>query len=295
MSGENGADELGLANEDFLAGRFDECVARLRLLLRAQPDNGRAHRYLAHVLGLRGESDAAISHYREAIRVDPADTWSRAAMADTLSEKGESEAALVECLTALRLEPGSYEVHMSLARTFERMDMCDASLVELDEALRLSSAGYERKLAQYIMSGVLFRSAYLSSRRDRWRKLRDTWSDVRAITGLGPARISEGRSQWLEARESLKEFDNNYPGDTEVLTMLGQTQWELGEREAAVETLRRAVDIDPADRRIYYYLTGYLLRLGRLKSFWQLFWRGMNAGTLDPTYLLRKKARRWVD
>jgi len=293
MSENTIGDEWKRAHEDNLAGRFDECIGRTRLLLRRDPNNARAHAYLADVLSKVDDWAAAIVEYRAALRINPAHTRWRTSLADALSEKGQSEQAIMECLEALRREPESCDVHNTLGWVFSRLDMFDAALSEQYEALRLAATDFEHRSVRYGICSTLFKKASFSSRRHKWHRLRHNWREFRDLAGYGPAGISETRGEWLEARAGLEEYESRYPGDPDVLTMLGQAQWELGEKDAALETLWKAFDIDPPDHWRFRYLSRHLLSLGKWRSFALVFQRAVDNTSLDPRDRIRTRARRW--
>ena len=289
MSDDTIADLCRRADEDYHAGRFDECISRMRRLVQEYREDGGAHRHLAWVLGSLEEWDGSIAEYREAIRINPQDIVARANLAGALSESGDGERAIIECMEALRREPNNSYVHQCLGLIFFRLDMCDAALSEFDEGLRLDVTGEDHRAVQFGICITLFKKALLSRRRPGWLH-------PACITPFAPRPATPGtRSEWLAALQALEDYESSYPGDAEVLTMIGRVLWVLGEKNAAVETLWRTFETDPADFESLPYLARALFVLGRWKSFWRVFRRAVENANPDPRYKQEKRALRWLN
>ena len=289
MSDNTVEDEWHRANEDYKGGRFEESAERFRRIVRRDPAIWEAHSSLADVLKNLGEWDAAIAEYREAIRINPADIRTRAGLGEALSDKGEGEQAVIECLEALRRDPNCWHAHYALSAAFSRLGMWDAAIFECREALRFDLTAFEERAVRFAIGYAGFERTLGCRSRRNWLMLKRPGRIVRVRRGAAAK-----RGDWLAALEALKDYDTRYPGDPDSLTMLGRTQWALGERGVATDTLWKAFDADPSDPAPYYHLVRALLVLGRWKSLLRLFCQASASLNIDPHYRRMKRMERLI-
>jgi polyferredoxin len=90
----------------FGENRLSEAAARLREVLRLQPDNAAATAELGALLSEQGDLGGALECLRTATRLQPNNAEAHHNLAVTLQSAGKLEEAMTEIDTALRLSPG---------------------------------------------------------------------------------------------------------------------------------------------------------------------------------------------
>lgn len=124
------------------AGHDDEAEERLLLVLAAVPDDGSAHRELAHVLRRTRRSEVALLHYAEAIRLSPGDEAARLGQAGLLVSAGRYAEALSRLEDGHAALPAAGQLAAALAKLLAASPQADLRDGEraLDLALRVHAA-----------------------------------------------------------------------------------------------------------------------------------------------------------
>lgn len=106
---------LGLAESALQTGRFEDTVHGCQTLLKSDPENSKAHYFLALGLCNTGSLEQSMEHLNTAVYLDPEnqDAWLR--LAEGYESLGENSAALDTLRKASLSNPESIEINYSLA------------------------------------------------------------------------------------------------------------------------------------------------------------------------------------
>jgi Flp pilus assembly protein TadD len=183
-----------------------------------QPDNPRAHLWLAASLKRAGRVNEAVAEYQATLRLNPwepnananyADILVHSNLSDLLRQLGRRDEAIAHGETAVKLKPELAEAHCNLGIALADAGRLDEALPHYREALRLKP--------NYPTAG----------------------------NNLAVALMNQGR---LDA--ALAQIDATLrlsPGDARSRNTRGVILANLGRRDEAGREFERAVALDPAD------------------------------------------------
>ena len=141
----------------------------------------------------------------------------------------EGTAALAECYYEL----GEFDESLSWVRKARVLARGNTSLANL-EAFTLIALG-QLDAAASVISGVLAREPY----------------NREALFAAGELDIARGRSS--DALLRYRDAARRYPDDRRLLVSLALVSGSLGDNEAALSFINRALSQHPDDYRVFYY------------------------------------------
>ncbi len=206
------------------AGRVEEGVEVLQQALALNPDMAEIHGNLARGLMKLDDLAAARQHCEEAVRRDPQGARFRQQLGLVAAQEGHGDEAERHFRTALQLNPDDPVIQVNLGQ-------CLADQQRLDEAIACFEA-------------VLGRDAHSLDARQR----------------LATALASVGRMD--EAVLHARELALRSPADARPHLLLGLIELQRKNERAAVEHLRRAVELDARHAAAWLQLGNALRRLG---------------------------------
>jgi len=100
--------------------RFADAIALYRQLVRLDPSEPIAYKYLAIALARSGKSDEALKEYAHALQLDPSNAGVYCDIGALLIEAGRQDQAVAQFQRALELDPALVTAHFELANLFMR-------------------------------------------------------------------------------------------------------------------------------------------------------------------------------
>ena len=151
------------------------------------------------------------------------------------------------------------------------------------------------KLAPVNLAGKAIDDANKLFNQHKWAEARVEYE--KAIAALTPEQESNRRGlqlmiaqvdvrtkQTAKAIESLQAILAQKPDDQEALRILAQAQHEGGQKEAAIETLKKVAELAPQDAAVYDFLLEWLVEAKRTAEAEQYLAKA--PGKIDPVTLL---------
>ena len=248
-------------------------VADARSLLEASGpprDSSEAHRALGLVYWAQSEFDRSIASLTTAMSLSPRDERARIALARVLNaagRNGDAEGALRE---TIRLLPDSVLAHWWLALAYEEVHRPADARQEVEQVTAAASFGESQ------LHAAVGRFAVGAA---------DGPAAIDAFARAAGANPNDPAMHRLLARtllvhdrpeEALAEFVAVLlidPLDAAAHAGIGQIHLQKGRNADAVDALRRATDLAPADSETRYALATALERLGRTQEAAQHFAR----------------------
>ena len=248
-------------------------VADARSLLEASGpprDSSEAHRALGLVYWAQSEFDRSIAALTTAMSLSPRDERARIALARVLNaagRNGDAEGALRE---TIRLLPDSVLAHWWLALAYEEVHRPADARQEVEQVTAAASFGESQ------LHAAVGRFAVGAA---------DGPAAIDAFARAAGANPNDPAMHRLLARtllvhdrpeEALAEFVAVLlidPLDAAAHAGIGQIHLQKGRNADAVDALRRATDLAPADSETRYALATALERLGRTQEAAQHFAR----------------------
>ena len=101
-------------------GRFVDAAASYREMIRIDPDDAIAYRYLGVALAKSGKRTEALQSYERALQLDPNSAAVHFSTGVLLIQTGKQDAAIEHFRQAVRLDPGLVAAHFQLANLLMR-------------------------------------------------------------------------------------------------------------------------------------------------------------------------------
>ncbi|MDI6871253.1 MAG: tetratricopeptide repeat protein [Bacillota bacterium] len=204
---------------DYLLGRTEEAVAVWQSIVQNHPRYGVAHSNLGVAYQHQGKFDQALLEYKLAIELDPRGAiGAYNNIAEIYMNRGELEEAIQYFILAVELDPDSAAVPLA------NLGACYAGLGRREEAIR----AYEESLKK--TPGM-------------------TNQDIRMEVLTALAKLYLEIHRVAEARAACEAALQRSPRSVDALATLGQIQFQEGQYEAAVETFRKALAVNPMTLR----------------------------------------------
>lgn len=222
-------------------GREDDALATAETLVRLQPDGAQGHHFAGRIAEAAGEPERAEEHYRRAMDNDPGhlDAWVRLAALRT--EQDDMEAAREILQQALDENPDSPALH------FEQASV-------LDEMHRAGEAN------------------------EHYRRVLEQVPDhYPSLNNLAMNLITEGGDP-DEARELAARAHEAAPDQPWVTATYGWALLKSGEVDRAIALLSEAVEQDPEDGTLRYYLASAYEEKGQTEMAEEQFRRADELG-----------------
>jgi tetratricopeptide (TPR) repeat protein len=233
-------------------------------------DSSEAHRVLGLVYWLQSDYDRSIASLTAAISLSPRDERARLALARVLNAAGrdtDAERALHEIVRVL---PDSVLAHWWLSLAYEQVHRPAEARQEVEQVTAAAPFG-ESQLHAAIGRFALGAADGPAAIDAFARAVRANPNDPAMHRLLASTLLQQDR-----ADEALAEFVAVLlidPLDAAAHAGIGQIHLQAGRDADAVDALRRATDLAPADSETRYALASALERLGRTKEAAQHFAR----------------------
>ena len=269
---------LNLAQALIDEGRYDEAVMAGEIAVAQRPDSYDAHINLAIALTHLKRLDEAEEHLRQAVEIAPDESGPHANLGVLLSRRGQPDSSERHLRRALELAPDDRDVLGNLAKLLTMQERPQEALAFYDRLVALgvqdaathtargdllvglerydeALAAWQRALPQASRQAAF--ALHVSMGRAEWAKSGDADAaarhyeralaiETRHATTLGDLaslRIAQERYQHAEAlfQRALEQT----PDDATFHAGRGYALYRLGQTEAAIESLERAVALDP--------------------------------------------------
>jgi tetratricopeptide (TPR) repeat protein len=248
---------LGEALDAF--GERDRAEQAFLAAAAIAPTDPRPIYQLGRIAEARRQVQVAIDRYRQALKIDPAFAPAAHYLASQLRSAGEYDEAVKLLLAALGREPANLSLRLNLAHTYLRKGDAQRAADEFQKAIARAGDIAE---AHYFLGRAL----------ESLKKDGEAEAALRKALALDPhltmawyalAQLHEHGGKRDEAARELKEFEKaralqdrikglrdqvaKHPGDLPGLVDLGQALLERDQPREAMDSLRKALDLDPAN------------------------------------------------
>ena len=260
---------LGRAFDALRQGRLTDAQS---LLEQSGPprDSSEAYRALGLVFWAKSDYERSIASLTTAIGLAPRDERSRLTLARVLNAAGRDSDAEAVLRETVRLLPDSVLAHWWLSLAYEQVHRPAEARQAVEQVAAATVFGKSQLNAA--VGRFALNAADGSGAIDAFaRAIRANPNDLAMHRGLAGALLQQDR-----ADEALAEFVAVLlidPLDAASHAGIGRIHLQKGNDTAAVDALRRATDLAPADGETRYALASALERLGRREEAAQHFAR----------------------
>ena len=239
--------------------------------LSRHPEDVAARLTLARTLLRGAEFDAAAVELGRVRQADPQNLMALYNLGFIAYRNGDYAGAEKDLQEALRVRPDHPEAHYTLGLTYLALGRNDEAVVALQEAVRLEPAhvGAHFNLAK---------AAALAGKNDLAASERATYARLSGKSKADTERSEQVKSQSLKAvqflmadnfPEALKEYQAllaRYPDHAPLYNDIGRIELRLGRRQEALQSLKRAAELDPRLSEPHYLLANLYREAGDAAS-----------------------------
>ena len=271
---------LNLAKALIAQDRAEEAMDAARIAVAQRPDSHDAHVNLGIALSHLERFDEAEDHFRRAIAIAPGESSPLANLGVLLSRRNRLDEAETYLRRALERAPRDPSVLGNLARLLDVRQQPEAALAHYDRLIARGAAD----AATYTAKGdILSRLQRYDEALAAWQRALAFGPEPAAAFSL---HLSMGRATWARDRsadaaavhyERALRIDARHPG---VLADLASLRIAQARYEDAVERFRAAIAMAPETAKFHAGMGYALYRLGRADAAVESLERAL---ALDPT------------
>jgi len=208
-------------------------LTRLRSLGYVGAESPKGERNLAAVHFQAGRYTEAAEVYERLVRENPKDAGLRASLAGALGALGRFDDALEQLKVAIELDPLNTEAYHNRGVLYEREGKRDAAIEQYRTALRYDPQYEPARQALIRLTG----SATVNQPANEAQRL----AAVLAERASQEAR----RGDYATALKTLDEAERIAPRYALVYHYRANVRYLMGDREAAIAALRKAIELEP--------------------------------------------------
>ncbi len=271
---------LNLAKALIAQDRPEDAVAAARIAVAQRPDSHDAHVNLGIALSHLERFDEAEDHFRRAITIAPGESSPLANLGVLLSRRNRLDEAETYLRRALERAPRDPSVLGNLAKLLDVRQQPEAALAHYDRLIARGAAD----AATYTARGdILSRLQRYDEALAAWQRALAFDPEPAAAFSL---HLSMGRATWARDRsadaaavyyERALQIDARHPG---VLADLASLRIAQARYEDAVERFQAAIALAPETAKFHAGMGYALYRLGRADAAVESLERAL---ALDPT------------
>jgi tetratricopeptide (TPR) repeat protein len=289
---------------------FDQAIALLDDLLKADPRNADAHLLKGRIFGEMGKPEAAVTELEQVIAIRPGDTAAIYFLGRLYDELKESDKAIAEFEKIVAMDVDVIEAYLQLGILYSR-----AKRYEDAQAVLLKAKAKEADRAEvYLVLGFVYSQQELYDRAaavfeeglsihqsnatlhfnlglayDKLQQFDRFVTELEEAIRLDPKyaeamnylgyTYAEKDMKLGEAMDLIKRALAIKPDDGAYVDSLGWTHFKLGQWDEAVRELERAISLLPDDAVIHEHLGEAYLKKSRRDEARESWLRSLE---LDP-------------
>jgi len=275
--------EFQAAIEQYDSGHYAEAATALEKLLPAVPQSFEVQELLGLVYSAQQQEAKASEHLEKAVALKPDSAAARTNLATNLVRLGKLGAAEEHFRRAVALEPQTFDTNHNLGEFYIQIGKIAAAMPFLEQAQRINPSsygnGYDLSLAylQIGRVGDARRLVHELIKQKNTAELHNVLGQIEekhgnfvtaanefeAAAHLDPteSNLFDWASELLLHRtfdpaiEVFQQASERYPKSPRLAIGLGMALYSRGNYDAAVKSLLRAADLNPADPRCYFFLS----------------------------------------
>ena len=235
--------------------------------LKSHPENTAARLVLARALIRQAEFDAAATQLQQVLKADPNSLMAQYNLGFLAYRRHDYEGAVEHLKATLALRPDHPEAHYTLGLTYMAQERYPEAVAELQEAVRIDP---KHVGARYNLANAAARTGNTALAAQN----RAVYAELSGRTKADAERANQVKSSSLKAveflmaekyPEALAEYQKllaQHPDYAPLYNDVGRLQLKLGQRQEALATLKRAVEIDPRLSEPHYLLANIYREMG---------------------------------
>lgn len=263
-------------------GKLEQARTVLDGILEANPENRRARFYQADLLARTGRMQEAFDLYHQLIQQNPADAISQSiqrlfrergdspksarrieelfGQVQQAAKKGDVANVAAALSEVVNLAPDHMAALNGLAQALERLKRYPQAIRHLVHIVKLNPRNTS---AQFRLAALYERVGDLDGARGAYQTvLKKQPKNIKALLGLGRMALSHDRNFGTSAEYFAKVLELD-PGHAQATYLLGFSQLQAGNEQAAMATFKKAVELDDSLYTAHHQLGLLYEKLGR--------------------------------
>lgn len=239
------------ARQDYMEGRYQDTIARLKALLKKEPKNSEYWSQLGSAYAQMNELEYAIHAFKQAIKHNPRNIKAMYNLSVVYSEKGNEKAAMDIIKKAIKIDPKNPMLQASLANVLIDEEKYDKAKTVYE---RIIAAKPEMDVAHYNLGIINYEQRNMDAAQKNYEDVLSlNPDDNEAKANLSAIHILKG--DYDPAIEQLKEIIAANPDDDTTLENayfnLGIAYLRTNKMKEALECFETAIRIEPWDMAAY--------------------------------------------
>jgi tetratricopeptide (TPR) repeat protein len=230
------------------SGDASKASTELELALRLDPSSAEAHFELGRALAAAGNSSAAYPEYLTALKLKFPYPDADDALATILLTRHENEAAIRHFNAALAAQPDFESAHYGLAKALKAAGKTEKSRLELKAASLLIKRQSDAVMSSHLSNESLDRAKQGDTKAAMELAKNAIWlNPVNALANFNLGLLLADAGALPASIHQIRKAISLAPFKIVFYLDLARVQQKAGDQAGAGNTLRRAMQIDPAD------------------------------------------------
>ena len=246
----NGSDAQALlvkARFLFLEQKLEEAAQRAKEATTSNPRSAQGFYLLGEIYAAQGKVDDATRAFGEVLRLNPRAAAATIQLSRIQLAAGDEEAAVRLAEQSVQSAPGASDTHYALARAL----LARGDLARADTELALLERRYPNSATLDTLRGYLHiqKKEYSKARQAYDRAQRHDNNSIHAVTGLVALDLLDKKPDAARARAEARLAQA--PGSPAALLLAAKTYGAVHDLPKAEESLRKIIQLNPADILAY--------------------------------------------
>ena len=242
---------LAMGDQLLTQSNIDVAITQYQNALQLAPNNAAALTHLSRALAYKGDLPNALKYAQQAVQATPNDSDANAQFCRMLAWNGQTAEAVVACDGAMRADPKNGTTRTALVEAYLFSNRLPDAQAQLPNALQLASQSAETYRVQ---AWLLTLQGQRPAALDAWRQTVQLEPDFyfRHFEFAEVLRVVYNAPG--DAIPEYKKSISLYGGYTPAVGKLGIALVTANQSQEAINTLRRAITLDPKNAEYYAYL-----------------------------------------
>ena len=257
---------IGLFNKN----KADEAIVEFLKALELSPNNTAVRNWMGAAYQRMNKHDKAVEIYEQVVELDPIYAEAHNNLAFSYQQLQDYEKAENEYKRALELKPGFVEARFNLACVLQLEKKNDEAITELENVLKMDPQRTEcylhigdiAKDKKDYDKALSFYNKAMAEVKKAGKKDPQGMANILCKLSL----IDKAKGDKDKCKEGLEKVLDIDPANYDALLNLGICTFEEKDFSASLNYLSKALERNPYDAAVHFWLGRYFFALDSLKS-----------------------------
>jgi protein O-GlcNAc transferase len=238
------------AFEQYEKGNFQHAEDICRKILKAQPNNIRAHNLLGDILRGERKFDESIIHYKRAMKIDPKFPASYFNLGKTLQQKGEFDDAITYYQKVIDLDPAFPGSYVNLGNIYQEKGLFDNAINCYQKAIELDP----NFPGSYVNLGNIYQEKGLFDNAVNCYQKAISINPIHVTAFHNLGHVYQEKGLFSDAIAFYQKALQLNPLRADTYSSLGNVYFNQGNLDKAEECFRHALNLKPDSLYAYQHL-----------------------------------------